>query len=334
MVIRSTTKSNPSMVITFVPRRNGGCNGCPLLLYDMYGQNPEECRADPKLMVARKGDDPREVPLARGGLCGQAFLMKIYLVRHGRSVGNDDKSVHLTLPDHAIGLSKPRGFLQATETGLWLRNELENLAEAPAPMPGWAQWAGCDAPQPFKARLWTSPYDRAAETAEAIRQACTFSRDIRIPDMSMSAGLWPVCKAGESLFLDVHEHILLAEQQFGLFDGIPDEDLPTRFPAEHAHYDKHAKHGGRFWARMPLGESRFDVAQRVRQFFGTLHRDKRKHKINTVVVVCHGVTMRAFVKEWFYKSVKWFEDCPNPVNGAVWLIDGAEDRGVVFEPQL
>lgn len=256
--------------------------------------------------------------------------MKIYLVRHGRSVGNDDKSVHLTLPDHAIGLSKPRGFLQATETGLWLRNELENLAEHLAP--------GCGGPDeppgPFKARLWTSPYDRAAETAEAIRQACTFSRDIRIPNMDMSAGLWPVCKTGESLFLDVHEHILLAEQQFGLFDGIPDEDLPDRFPAEHAHYKKHQDHGGRFWARMPLGESRFDVAQRVRQFFGTLHRDKRKHKINTVVVVCHGVTMRAFVKEWFYKSVKWFEDCPNPVNGAVWLIDGAEDRGVVFEPQV
>lgn len=54
------------MVITFVPRRNGGCNGCPLLTYDMYGQNPEECRADPKLMVARKGTIPDKCPLRDG----------------------------------------------------------------------------------------------------------------------------------------------------------------------------------------------------------------------------------------------------------------------------
>jgi len=33
---------------------------------------------------------------------------------------------------------------------------------------------------------------------------------------------------------------------------------------------------GKFWARMPLGESRFDVALRVHQFFGTLHRELDK----------------------------------------------------------
>jgi len=30
---------------------------------------------------------------------------RIFLIRHGESVANVDKKVHLTVPDHAIGLS-------------------------------------------------------------------------------------------------------------------------------------------------------------------------------------------------------------------------------------
>ena len=162
-----------------------------------------------------------------------------------------------------------------------------------------------DVPDIGRIRLWNSPYRRTRETADHIEGQCPWIADRR-------------------------EHVLLCEQQFGLFDGIPDEELVKRFPKEHAHYDLCEKFGGRFWARMPLGESRFDVAQRVHQAFGTFHRDA-DHGINRIVVVCHGVTLRAFVMMWCHYTPEWFEEEPNPANCAIRLIDDGEDRGYIFE---
>src|SRR5207342_1431465 len=137
----------------------------------------------------------------------------------------------------------------------------------------------------------------------------------------LAAGRW---------IMDVREHVLLCEQQFGLFDGVPDDDLPARFPEEWAYYDRTCGFGGKFWARMPLGESRFDVAQRVHQAFGTFHRDAADHGIEDFVVICHGVTLRAFVMMWCHLSPEWFEAEPNPHNAAVRLIEGGTDRGYLF----
>lgn len=158
-------------------------------------------------------------------------------------------------------------------------------------------------------RVWVSPYQRTRETANLISQSLT----------------------GAATF-DVREHVNLVEQQFGLFDGIPDEELPIRFPEEHAHYTKCEQFEGRFWARMPLGESRFDVALRVHQAFGTFHRDAEKHGIENIVVVCHGVTVRAFVMQWLHLPVEWFEKEPNPKNCSIRLISDGQDKGYIFTP--
>jgi broad specificity phosphatase PhoE len=130
---------------------------------------------------------------------------------------------------------------------------------------------------------------------------------------------------------DQREHIMLCEQQFGLFDGVPDEELPQRFPLEHAHYALAEKFEGRFWARMPLGESRFDVAMRVHQAFGTFQRDAERHDIRNIVVICHGVTLRAFVMMWCHYTPEWFENEPNPANCAIRLIEDGEDKGYLFD---
>ena len=156
-------------------------------------------------------------------------------------------------------------------------------------------------------RLWVSPYARTRQTADGLCE---------------TAGDW---------ITDRKEHILLCEQQFGLFDGVPDEELPRLFPAEHEHYEKCERFEGRFWARMPLGESRFDVAVRVHQAFGTFMRDREQHGIENLVVVCHGVTLRAFVMMWCHLGPEWFEAEKNPTNCAIRFIDGGVDRGYVFE---
>ena len=87
------------------------------------------------------------------------------------------------------------------------------------------------------------------------------------------------------------------------------------------YYRKAAAHGGRFWAKVPLGESRFDVCLRMKQFFGTIHRDAKRHGINTVVIVSHGVTIRAFMTMWLHLSPEWFEVEPNPRNTSIRLIE-------------
>lgn len=156
-------------------------------------------------------------------------------------------------------------------------------------------------------RLWVSPYLRTRQTADALQE---------------TAGAW---------ITDRVEHVLLCEQQFGLFDGIPQHELPERFPREFAHYDMQCRFGGKFWARMPQGESWFDVAQRIHQAFGTFQRDAAAHGIRDLIVVCHGVTLRAFVMMWCHRSPEWFAAEPNPRNAAIRLIDRHEDRGYVFE---
>lgn len=155
-------------------------------------------------------------------------------------------------------------------------------------------------------RLWASPYKRTRQTADAVMEA---------------AGPW---------ITDRVEHILLCEQQFGLFDGVPEVDLPHRFPNEFGYYDMLCRFHGKFWARMPQGESRFDVAKRIHQAFGTFHRDATEHGIQELVVICHGVTLRAFVMMWCHLSPEWFEAEPNPTNCAIRVIDGRDDRGYVF----
>ena len=91
---------------------------------------------------------------------------------------------------------------------------------------------------------------------------------------------------------------------------------------------------GRFWARMPLGESRFDVALRIRLFFGTIQRDAERHDIRNIIIVCHGVTLRAFVMSWLHLTPEWFEAERNPTNCAIRLVSDNADEGYIFRSKL
>lgn len=159
-----------------------------------------------------------------------------------------------------------------------------------------------------KVRLWHSPYTRARQTANLI-----FGE---IKDLVESR----------------KEHFLLCEQQHGLFDGLTDEERRDRYPAEQAAFEKCVKFEGKFWPRYPLGESPFDVAVRVQQFFGTMYRDLEYNDIDTVVIVSHGVTVRAFTMAYLYKSPEWFDSQRNPKNASIRLIEGKEDKGLIFVP--
>jgi 2,3-bisphosphoglycerate-dependent phosphoglycerate mutase len=210
----------------------------------------------------------------------QTGPQRIYLVRHGESEGNVDKTTYLRKPDHAINLT-PRGQEQAFKAGQFLREEFNK-----------AGLIGTDI------RLWLSPYTRTRQTADHLQLG-----------------------AGNNVFRDRFEDISLREQQFGLFDGYDTEELAIHFPNEHAYYKKHEDFSGRFYATVPLGESRCQVAERVKPFFDTLIRDAEKRNIQTNVIVTHGVTLRAFIMQWLHYTPEWFEDEPNPGNTSIYLLE-------------
>jgi broad specificity phosphatase PhoE len=229
--------------------------------------------------------------------------MRIYLIRHGESEANIDQAVNVLLPEHSVALSL-EGRRQARAAGKALQSI---LLESPSVID--ARAAGRPAPP---IRIWRSPYRRTRETSE-----------------ELLSGLGGLARDG-GLVLDVCEKSQLREQEFGLFNGVPDDELPKRFPREYAQYKKNEDTCGRFWAAMPMGESRCNVAERVHTIFGTFHRDAERHDVHDIIVVSHGVTIRAFVYAWIGYDWEWFETSKNPDNCSIWLLENDEDRGVLF----
>ena len=80
------------------------------------------------------------------------------------------------------------------------------------------------------ARIWRSPYLRTRQTSEEFNKALGIS--------------------------DIREDITLTEQQFGLFDSLPEEDWERLFPAEYAEYRRQRNNFGKFYARLPMGKVR------------------------------------------------------------------------------
>ncbi len=154
-----------------------------------------------------------------------------------------------------------------------------------------------------KARIWRSPYLRTRQTSEEFNKS--------------------LCIA------DIREDITLTEQQFGLFDSVPEEKWGQLYPAEFEEYQRQLNGYGKFYARLPLGESPFDVAIRVHQFTGTIYRDYEKHGIDTLFVFTHGTTLRTFLLRWFHYSPEWYHEERNPKNCWIREIKDGKDLGYI-----
>jgi len=172
-----------------------------------------------------------------------------------------------------------------------------------------------------RVRIFVSPYERTRQTAAAVAEAFNAA----------------------AIRYDKREATELRELEFGLFDGVADADLPKVFPLEYQHYEKYLRFAGEFFAPMPLGESRCNVADRVKSCFGTILRDastERPDPLRDFVVVSHGVTIRCFRLQWMHYGWDWYQQQRNPRNCSVQLIEGQPGGGYVdrlvfegFRPQ-
>ena len=245
--------------------------------------------------------------------------MRIFLVRHGESKANVDKALYKIVPDHEIALTS-EGMEQAQRAGhvlldyinnnpLSIANPVDNLMSGVMDMMRKISEGKLDDLEPatqFKARLWQSPYRRTRETARIISGVA------------------------KDVILDVREHALLCEQQFGLFDGLTREESKEQFPPEYASFEHTKQYNGKFWARFPMGESPFDTACRIHQAFGTFHRDAEEHNINDIIIICHGTVLKLFTMMWLHKTPEWFQKEETCGNCAIRLLEDSEDRGFIF----
>jgi 2,3-bisphosphoglycerate-dependent phosphoglycerate mutase len=164
-----------------------------------------------------------------------------------------------------------------------------------------------------RVRIFCSPYTRTRQTSKGIETGL------------QAAGI----------AFDKREAVELRELEFGLFDGIPDDELERQFPVEFSHYKKHKDFEGEFFAPMPLGESRCRVAERVKGIFGTILRDAdpgRPDPVTDFIVVSHGVTVRCFRMQWMHYSWEWYEAEKNPQNCSIRLIEGVSGQGYTDIP--
>lgn len=161
------------------------------------------------------------------------------------------------------------------------------------------------------AALWVSPFERTRETASIINQYLNIE--------------------------DVYEDITLIEQRYGLFSDNPLEECKRNFPLEFELYDRYYQNDGKFYAKLPQGESPYDVALRMKQFIDTLYRDIALGK-DTFFIVSHGTAIRCFILAFLHKSPEWFNSEVNVPNCGIRLISGSDrcydEKYIYNEPMV
>tara|TARA_B100000073_G_scaffold240978_1_gene202049 strand:- start:1095 stop:1799 length:705 start_codon:yes stop_codon:yes gene_type:complete len=227
---------------------------------------------------------------------------RIFIIRHAESEANLDLKIGQRKPDYAIDLTN-NGLNQAYEAGEFLKQYIEKNIfknnEKPA------------------IRFWSSPYKRTRQTSSQIIKSLGFQKE-------------------GGILRDYREKDSLREQDFGDFEGFNKEECAKNFPEENAKYLRAIQFKGQYWSKMPKGESRADVSQRVLSFIDTIMRDietneGREEEIRNIIVVTHGVTSRCLIKEYLNLPWEWVQDEPNPNNASIRLIENGEDKGYIFE---
>ncbi|KAL2554596.1 Phosphoglycerate mutase-like protein AT74 [Forsythia ovata] len=119
-------------------------------------------------------------------------------------------------------------------------------------------------------------------------------------------------KFPEDKVIGLKEECRLREQHFGNF-----QDLEKRKKIKRTR-----NRYGKFFYRVPDGESSADVYDRVSSFLETLWREMETNRLNNknpsdelnLIIVSHGLTILLFLMKWFNWTVEQFHGLSNPSN--------------------
>ncbi|XP_012830044.1 PREDICTED: phosphoglycerate mutase-like protein AT74 [Erythranthe guttata] len=148
--------------------------------------------------------------------------------------------------------------------------------------------------------FYVSPSNRTRETTEHMIESTNFPRE-RV--------------------VGVREECRLREQHFGNYQEI---EARRKIKCKRNNY-------GKFFYRVPDGESSADVYDRVSTFVEGMWRDMESNKLMSMIsnnnnnnggdeeevsliVVSHGLTILLFLMKWFNWTVDQFENLTNPTN--------------------
>lgn len=213
-------------------------------------------------------------------------MSNIYLIRHAESEANVDYNVNRTTANHNVKLTE-KGYQQAKECGQFLYNQLGN---------GIIYGRVLD--------FFVSPYLRAKETARVIQSEIT----------------------NKCYQIKLREFPNLVEQQFGLFDGLSEEERKEKFLHNHNTHQQQ----GIFFGKYPQGESQFDVYLRIQSILPLLLKGE-----NDKVVISHGIVANLLTMLLMNYSFQWMEESKNPPNASIRLIKDYSpndflDCGLIF----
>lgn len=209
-------------------------------------------------------------------------IQRIILVRHGYSIGNDNADNYKKYGDAHIPLHES-GWKQAIAVGQFLRKFYE---QNPPLYDG----------GPL---IRLSPFQRVKETFSGAAH-------------------------GAKGFFDTYKMAtdpLLSEQDFGLFSHLHNlQDRRTHMPL-YAEFTERSRQQSKFFSRLPMGESPFDVYVRITHFYESIHRDLKKYGANDVLVFAHGRTNQMLAMRLLKLPPESLADLKTPGNCDVWKME-------------
>lgn len=138
----------------------------------------------------------------------------------------------------------------------------------------------------------------------------------------------------DSQVIERIELVEMAEQQLGVFNGVPDDERASTFPREYARYKLQNDFSGSFWARPPQGESPYDVFLRAGAVASQIRSAHRRTGMARFILVAHGYFINCFIMNWCNLPFEWFSTNSYINNAEIVKIVGGEMQGVVFTPPV
>jgi 2,3-bisphosphoglycerate-dependent phosphoglycerate mutase len=236
-------------------------------------------------------------------------LRRVILIRHGQSLGNVDRAKYSSVPDPAISLSE-HGHQQALEAGVKLGEFLNEFSK--------------EHPEIIQEKfgLWYSPYMRAVQSKDNLLRGLG---DDNLERFVRGNG---------------YESDFLREQSFGDWNGLDNKAKKEQYPKEFKEYSLYRRNHFGYYFCPPGGggESREMVCLRAQRFVGLVKERARQKNdpVPNIIVVAHGVSIRAIQKELRHLGHEWFDNSSNPNNCEIRMIAPDEqgnysDHGIIFE---
>lgn len=153
--------------------------------------------------------------------------------------------------------------------------------------------------------IWHSPFNRTRQTAHHINEVLQ----------------------ANNFRARMFESPYLIERNFGLVDADSEYHERPENQAALEYFKRHKDSDDEFFCVPPLGESPFDMALRMHQFY--LHYIKDNNKFN--IIVSHGASLRALNLMVSHMPHEKYPS-PNPLNASVCTMS-IEGLKTIFQPK-